>query len=67
MVAKYIAVKEGNEIHDIIESLERLGIKYDYYGHDKVWSVLKIHGFNSVSTAQRTYEMALKIVGVDES
>ncbi len=63
MVSKFIAVKDRNAV-DIIISLDALGIKYDYYGHDEIWSVIEIRGFNSASSNQRTYDNALKMVGV---
>ena len=66
MVARYVAVKEGSEAHDIIDALDVLGIKYDYFGHDEVWSVIKMHNFNRVNSWQRTYERALEKVGVEE-
>jgi len=65
MASRFVAIKD-KEIGDVLQSLDRLGIKYDYFGHDDIWSVVKMHGFNGVSTRQRTYEQALKIVGVVE-
>ena len=65
MVARYVAVKDS-EAHDIMAALDVLGIKYDYFGHDEVWSVIKMYSFNSVNGWQRTYEQALKKVGVEE-
>ena len=64
MAVRYVAVKDS-EAHDITAALDVLGIKYDYFGHDEVWSVIKMHGFNGVNSWQRTYDRALEKVGVE--
>jgi len=63
MASKYIAV-ENDRAHKIIFTLDEVGIKYTFYGHDETWSVIKMHGFNSVSSNMMTYERALELVGV---
>ena len=69
MVSRYIAVKY-NEAHEIMSALDKVGITYDYYGHDEIWSVIKMHIVDSplgrANSWQRTYERALLKVGVVE-
>ena len=65
MSARYVAVKD-EDAHAIIDALERMKIKHEYYGHDEIWSVIKMHNFDRVSNDQRTYDAALKLVGVVE-
>lgn len=63
MAVRYVAVKDS-EAFDVMAALDVLGIKYDYFGHDEVWSVIKMHGFNGVGAV--SYESALEKVGVVE-
>ena len=65
MANRFVAIKD-EDITDVLGSLDRLGIKYDYFGHNDIWSVVKMYGFSGVSSNQRTYDNALKIVGVVE-
>jgi hypothetical protein len=63
MASKYIAV-ENDRAHQLIASLDEVGIKWTLFGHDDIWSVIKMHGFSNVSNNMRTYERALELVGV---
>lgn len=69
MVARFVAVRdcdEHSDAHDVMSALDMVGIKYEYYGHNDQWSVIKMKGFNSVSNLQRTYENAVDYAGCDE-
>ena len=63
MASRFLAV-ENKRAHELIYSLDEIGIKYTFYGYDDTWSVIQMYGFNSVSNNMRTYERALELVGV---
>lgn len=63
MVARYVAIKD-DEALAVMLALDKVGITYEYFGHDDVWSVIKMLKFNSVNGLQSTYNMALNAVGV---
>ena len=58
MVSKYVAIK-NDEVYEIMDSLDKVAIKYEFYGDDEEWSVLKMYGFNGVAGIARTYDNAL--------
>ena len=67
MTVKYLAVKDKLAM-DLVDAMDTLGIKYDYFGHDETWSVIAIiGGLDCTNLSVRdTYEGALLSVGVVE-
>lgn len=62
ILRRYIAFKDSP--YEVMEALDACNIKYDWYGHDDVWSVLRIHGVASTGTHDSSYEGALSYKGV---
>ena len=59
-VNRYYAFKDSsNAFWEVMSSLDRLNIAYEYYGEDDTWSVLEIQGFAYSPPHRRTYEAAL--------
>ena len=59
-VNRYYAFKaESTALFDVMASLDRLNIAYEYFGESNEWSVLEIQGFVYSPPHRRTYEAAL--------
>jgi hypothetical protein len=63
MSSQYVAVKD-KYVDNHLMTLERMGIKYKLFAHDDIWCVVRMYGFNGTNGYNRTYDLALKAVGV---
>ena len=59
-VSRYYAFKDSdNALWEVMSSLDRLNVPYEFYGEDDTWSLIQIHGFVYSPPHRRTYEVAL--------
>jgi hypothetical protein len=69
MSDRFIALKDNddhNDCHEVMAALDKVGIEYEYYSYDDVWSVLMIKGTTPRHVSERSFEGAISYVGADE-
>jgi len=63
-VWRYIAIDEQKcNVHDLLEQYDRIGITYDWFGHDENGkSVIRIN----ISDMQESYDTAVFVAGWEQ-